>query len=125
MHYVEIVAMLVVVQYLFFSYEVARARERHGVKAPAITGHEGFERAYRVQMNTLELMVALLPALFVAARFWPAPWVAGIGAVYLIGRFIYWRAYIRAPSSRGLGFGLSMLPVMALLTMALAGAVLR
>ena len=125
MHYVEIVAMLVVVQYLFFIYQVGRARGHYGVKAPAVTGHEIFERAYRVQMNSLELMVALLPSLFVAARFWPAEWVAGIGAVYVVGRFIYWRAYVSAPASRGLGFGLSMLPVMALLALALAGAVLR
>lgn len=125
MHYVEIVAMLVVVQYLFFIYQVGRARGRYGVKAPAVTGHEIFERAYRVQMNSLELMVALLPSLFVAARFWPAEWVAGIGAVYVVGRFIYWRAYVSAPASRGLGFGLSMLPVMALLALSLAGAVLR
>lgn len=125
MHYVEIVAMLVVVQYLFFTTLVGRARGRYDVKAPAVTGHEGFERVYRVQMNTLELMVALLPSLFVAARFWPAEWVAGIGAVYLVGRLIYWRAYVAAPAGRGLGFGLSMLPVLALLLMALAGAILR
>ncbi len=125
MHYVEIVAMLVVVQFLFFGALVGRARGKYGVKAPAVTGHEGFERAYRVQMNTLELMIALLPALFVAARFWPAEWVAGIGAIYLIGRFIYWRAYVVAPASRALGFALSMLPVMVLVLMGLAGAILR
>ncbi len=125
MHYVEIVAMLVVVQYLFFTTLVGRARGHYGVKAPAITGHEGFERVYRVQMNTLELMIALLPSMFVAARFWPASWVAAVGAVYLVGRFIYWRAYVAAPAARGLGFGLSMLPVLALLLMALAGAILR
>ena len=45
--------------------------------------------------------------------------------MYVVGRFIYWRAYVSAPASRGLGFGLSMLPVMALLALALAGAVLR
>ncbi|MEG1680707.1 MAG: MAPEG family protein [Stenotrophomonas sp.] len=125
MHYVEIVTALVVLQYLYFIVVVGRARGRYGVKAPAVTGHEGFERAYRVQMNTLELMVALLPSMLIAARFWPAEWVAGIGAVYLIGRFIYWRAYVGNPSSRGLGFGLSMLPVLVLLLMALAGAFLR
>ena len=125
MHYVELIAMLVVVQYLFFGVQVGRARGRYGVKAPAVSGHEGFERIYRVQMNTLELMVALLPSLFVAARFWPAPWVAGLGAVYLIGRFIYWRAYVGNPASRTLGFLLSMLPIIALLAMALAGAFLR
>lgn len=125
MHYVEIVAALVVLQYLFFAAMVGRARGRYDVKAPAVTGHDGFERMYRVQMNTLELMVALLPSMLIAARFWPAQWVAGIGAVYLIGRFIYWRAYVGNPSSRGLGFGLSMLPVLVLLLMALAGAILR
>lgn len=125
MHYVELVALLAVVQYLFFGAMVGRARGCYGVKAPAVSGHEGFERAYRVQMNTLELLVALLPALFVAARFWPAAWVAGIGAVYLVGRFIYWRAYVSAPSSRGLGFVLSMLPVTLLVLMGLAGALLR
>jgi len=125
MHYVELTAMLAVAQYLFFGVMVGRARGRYGVKAPAVVGHEGFERAYRVQMNTLELMVALLPALFVAARFWPAAWVAGIGAVYLVGRFVYWRAYVRAPSGRALGFALSMLPVIALVLLAVAGAVLR
>jgi len=123
MHYVELVAMLVVVQYLFFIVLVGRARVRTGLKAPAVSGNETFERIYRVQMNTLELMVMLLPALFVAARYWPATWVAGLGGVYLLGRFIYWRAYVKAPSGRALGFGLSMLPVLALLLMALAGAV--
>ena len=125
MHYVEIITALVVLQYLFFIVLVGRARGRYGVKAPAVTGHEGFERAYRVQMNTLELMVALLPSMLIAARFWPAEWVAGIGAVYLIGRFIYWRAYVGNPASRTLGFLLSMLPILTLMVLALAGAVLR
>ena len=125
MHYVELVALLAVVQYLFFGAMVGRARGRYGVKAPAVSGHEGFERAYRVQMNTLELLVALLPSLFIAARFWPASGVAAIGGVYLLGRFIYWRAYVSAPASRALGFGLSLLPIAVLIAMALAGAVLR
>jgi len=37
------------------------------VKAPAVSGHEMFERVYRVQMNTLELMVLLLPGLYLGA----------------------------------------------------------
>jgi hypothetical protein len=39
---------------------VAGARGRHGVKAPATTGHPDFERAFRVQMNTLEHTVVFL-----------------------------------------------------------------
>ena len=77
---------------------MGRARGRYGVKAPAVTGHEGFERAYRVQMNTLELLVALLPALYVAGHYWSPALVAGTGAVYLVGRLLYARAYLRDPS---------------------------
>ncbi|GHA86342.1 MAPEG family protein [Cognatilysobacter bugurensis] len=123
MNYVDLVAVLAVVQLVFFAILVGRARGLYGVDAPAVSGHEMFERAYRVQMNTVELMVAFLPSLFVAAKYWPQPYVAGIGAVYLIGRLIYWRSYSAAPASRGIGFALSMLPIFALAIGALVGIV--
>ena len=46
---------------------VSAARGRHKVRAPATTGPEEFERAYRVQMNTLENAVIFLPALWLAS----------------------------------------------------------
>ena len=125
MNYVDIVAVIAVLQLIFFSVLVGSARGKYGVSAPAVVGHELFERAYRVQMNTLEVLVAFLPALFLAAKYWPQPAIAGIGAIYVLGRFIYWRAYMGAPKSRGLGFGLSVLPVLVLLLAALVGAVTR
>ena len=121
MNYVDLVALLAVAQLVLFSALVGRARGRYGIKAPAVSGHEGFERAYRVQMNTLELMVAFLPALFIAAKYWPQAWVAVAGAVYLVGRLLYWRSYVASPASRGLGFMLSMLPILALVIGGLAG----
>lgn len=124
MHLIDTVAMLAVIQYLAFGALVGRARGRYGVKAPAITGHEPFERVYRVHQNTLELLVALLPALYVAGRYWPAWAVAAIGAVYLVGRLIYWRAYVAQPSSRILGFMLSFAPVLTLVIAALVPALL-
>ena len=123
MNYVDLIAVLSVSQLIFFAVLVGRARGVYGVKAPAAAGHEMFERAYRVQMNTLELMVVFLPVLFIAAKYWPQAYVAGAGAVYLVGRFLYWRSYVRAPASRGLGFGLSMLPIFALVAGALAGII--
>ena len=116
-------ALLALVQYLFFGFQVAQARGRHGVKAPAVTGHPVFERLYRVHMNTLELLVAFVPALYIAARHWPPAWMATAGAVYLIGRMVYWHAYVADPSRRGLGFLLSLLPVGFLIGAALVGAV--
>jgi glutathione S-transferase len=120
MNYVDIVAMLAVIQYLTFAGLVGQARGKYGVKAPATTGSEPFERIYRVQMNTLELLVALLPSLYVAARYWPTHYVAATGTIYLLGRAVYWQAYVRAPARRGLGFILSIGPILAL---ALAGLV--
>jgi glutathione S-transferase len=79
---------------------------------------------YRVQMNTLEMLIAFLPALLLASKYWWPALVAGLGAVYLIGRLIYWRAYISAPSTRTLGFMLSMLPTGVLAILALVGIVL-
>ena len=51
------------------------------------------------------------------------PWGAAIGAVYLVGRIVYLRGYVADPAKRELGFGLSMLPIVALLIGALMGAV--
>lgn len=122
MNLIDIVAMAALLQYLAFGGLVAKARGQYGVKAPAVTGHELFERAYRVQMNTLELLVALLPALYAAARYWPSHYVAAAGGVYLLGRTLYWRAYISAPTTRGLGFMLSIAPVFTLILITLAAA---
>ena len=49
-------------------------------------------------------------------------WAAALGAVYLVGRFVYLRSYVADPAKRGTGFGLSMLPILALLLGALLGA---
>lgn len=124
MTHIDVVALLAVAQYLVFGSMVGQARGKYGVQAPAVTGHEMFERTYRVQMNTLEMLVAFLPALYLAARYWPTVYVAGAGVVYLIGRVLYARAYLTKPDSRGLGFLLSMAPVAALLLAALVGALM-
>jgi glutathione S-transferase len=124
MQYVELVAVLSVLQYLFFGAQTGSARRKSGLVAPAVTGHPGFERMYRVQMNTLETLVAFLPALLLAARYGPALLVAGLGLVYVIGRHLYWRAYVSDPSKRGLGFIMSMLPVLLLTIIALVGIIL-
>ena len=125
MHYIHLVAALAVLQFFFFGIMVGRARARFEVKAPATTGNEYFERAFRVQMNTLEQLTGFLPALYIAGQFWPPTYVAAVGIVYLVGRFVYWRSYIADPTSRSLGFLLTVAPTFLLLTAGIAGAVLR
>lgn len=123
MPYIEIVAIIALLQFMVFGILVGKARQDFGVKAPAVTGHESFERIYRVQMNTLECLVTFLPALFLAGQYWSGAVVAAIGAVYLIGRTVYWRSYVANPASRGIGFMLSFAPTVLLFVLALIGIV--
>jgi glutathione S-transferase len=122
--FVELVAVLAVLQFLCFGALTGGARRASGIKAPAITGHPTFERMYRVQMNTLEILVAFIPVLFLAAQYWPPVLVAGLGAIYLVGRILYWRAYVTDPGSRAIGFILSLVPTLILTVLALVGILL-
>lgn len=124
MNLIDSIAMLALLQYLIFGALVGKAREQSGLKAPATVGDENFERHYRVQMNTLELLVAFLPGLYAAARYWPETIVALLGVVYLLGRVVYARAYVADPKRRGPGFALSILPIGVLILSALVGALL-
>ena len=123
MAWVQLVALLALLECCFFAYAVGKARETYQLKAPATTGNEMFERYFRVQQNTIEQLVLFLPSLFIAAAYWPAQWVAALGAVYLVGRLIYFRAYVTDPRSRSLGFLLSTAPVFVLIVAGAIGVV--
>jgi uncharacterized MAPEG superfamily protein len=125
MAYVDIVTALALLQFVYFGIQVGRARARFGVKAPAITGNDQFERSFRVQQNTLETIVVFLPSLYLFSRYFNPLWAAGLGVVYLIGRQVYAAAYVKDPAKRSLGYGLTVLPILALLVGGLIGAVLR
>jgi glutathione S-transferase len=123
MSLVYVVMGAALLQYLYFGFQVGGARSRYGVKAPAITGNEIFERYFRVQQNTLELLVVLIPALPLFSYYVSARWGAGLGALYLIGRFVYALAYVKDPAKRSFGYGLSFLPVAVLVIGGVIGAV--
>lgn len=86
---------------------VGRARGKYGVTAPATTGHEMFERAFRVQMNTLENVVIFVPALWLCAIFFGPLTATAFGALWLVGRVWYAAAYLREPKTRSSGFVLA------------------
>ena len=110
-------------QFFFFGFSVGRAREKYNVKAPATTGNEIFERYFRVQMNTLELLVMFIPAILIAAQFWSPTIMAIIGLIYFVGRIVYFKQYVANPGSRTLGFALSMLPIVILFIASLIGII--
>ena len=122
MNPVHLIALLAVAQFFAFGILVGRARSKYGVKPPAMAGHEMFERAFRVQMNTLEQLAGFLPCLLIAGQYWPGALVAGIGAVYLVGRQLYRQRYMADPASRQAGFLLAVLPTFVLFVLGLIGA---
>lgn len=123
MELVAIVIALALLEYVVFGALVGRARGRYGVKAPATSGHEMFDRYFRVHYNTMELLVAFVPAIWLFGLYVSPRWGAILGAIYLVGRILYLRSYVADPAKREFGFGLSVAPIFILLLGALFGAV--
>lgn len=113
-HYTQAATLLTLLVYLVVSLNVARARGKYGVKAPAVTGNEYFERAYRVQMNTLEQMVFFLPSMWLYAILSTDKVAAVGGLIWVVGRVIYSVSYVRNPASRGVGFTISFIAAIGL-----------
>jgi len=123
MPWVDLVTLLAVFEFLGMAWLVGKARVRHRVHAPATTGNEHFERWFRAQQNTLETLIMFLPALWIAAHYWPPGWMALLGVVYVIGRVVYMIGYVRDPRTRGVGYYLSIVPVVVLAVLGLVGCV--
>ncbi len=114
-----LVTLLTVLLLFGTMFVTGKARGKYDIKAPAISGHPGFERAYRVQMNTIENTVMFLPALWLAATHgFGGLWAGAAGLVWLVGRAWYAFAYLKDPANRGGGFIVSMLAWAALVLMA-------
>jgi len=123
MPFVAIVTVLALLQFLWLAMQVASARGRYGVRAPATTGHETFERHFRIHLNTQEQLVQFLPTLWIFAVYISPLWAAALGVVFIIGRAVYAAAYLRDPKTRSLGFGLTALPTAAMMIGILVWAV--
>ena len=105
-NYTALVTLLAVLFYFFTSTRVARARYKYGVKLPAISGNEDFERIFRVQMNTLEWLPIFLPSLWLFAIYIGDAIAAVIGLVWIAGRIVYMIGYTRSVPSRFPGFAI-------------------
>ena len=123
MELVSIVTLLAITEFIIFGVQVGSARGKYSIQAPATTGHEMFERQFRVHYNTLEQLIIFLPGLWLFGFYIGYNWAAGIGAIYLVGRGLYGMSYVKDPASRGPGMLLSVLPCWVLLIGGLVGAI--
>jgi len=120
------VTVLIAFFYFYTAFRTGNLHGKHGVKAPATSGHPAFDRAYRVQLNTLEQMGIVLPFLWVAAFFpigWP--WLApAIGLVWIVARIVYMTGYMATDADKRVpGAMLGGLCDLALFLIAAAGVV--
>jgi glutathione S-transferase len=121
--YTAAVTLLALLLYLILTGVVARARGKYGIVAPAVTGDENFERAYRVQMNTMEQMVFFLPALWLYAVLVSDRGAAVGGLIWVVGRLMYAVNYMRDPSTRGPGMTITLVAQVGLYLGAVYGVV--
>jgi glutathione S-transferase len=119
---VTIVIALALIEYSVFGMLVGKARGTYGVAAPAVSGDPIFD--YRVQQNTLEMLVLFIPGIFMFGHYVSADVAVGLGLIFVVGRFLYFRGYVADPKSRTLGFVLSFLPAQILVIGGLIGAVI-
>ena len=120
-----LVTLLATGFYFYSGLRVSWARAKFGVKAPATAGHPDFERTFRVQMNTLEWMPILLPALWLFALYVNDAAAAALGLVWIAGRGLYIRGYSAAADQRHHGFSIQAFASGALVIGALVGVIMR
>jgi uncharacterized MAPEG superfamily protein len=125
MELVTIVIAVALIEYIGFGMLVGRARVKYGVNAPATSGHEIFERYFRVHQNTMEMLVVFLPAIWLFGEYVSPGWAAGLGLVFVIGRIVYLQSYVADPARRSAGFGLSFLPIAIAVAGTIVGATMR
>ena len=112
---VAIVTLLALLTYFWMGLQVAGARGKSGIQAPAMTGHPLLERAVRVHYNTLEWLPIFLASLWLFAIYWNDLVAAGLGVVWIVGRLVYSFGYMADPAKRGPGFMIQSLATAVLL----------
>ena len=122
-HFTALATLLAVLLYALLSVPVSQARVKAGIKAPSMVGDPAFERAVRVQANTLEWLPIFLPALWLAAIYISDPGAAALGVVWIAGRFLYARGYAEAAEKRGRGFYIQAIAAALLWVGAFVGVV--
>jgi glutathione S-transferase len=119
---VALITLLALILYMVLTLRVARMRGIHHIATPGTAGPPEFERALRIQMNTLEQLV---PFVMWLCALYLQPLVAALGgAIWLVGRLLYVAVYTADPDKRSLPFAISTLATIGLIIGALVGVIL-
>lgn len=111
--------------YAWTGFNAGVARGKYKVEAPSMDGPVAFQSAQRVQMNTLEQLPLLLAPLWMCALFLGDKWAAAGGALWCVGRILYALAYYKDPSTRTLGYVVSVTACILLIAGTGVGLLMR
>ena len=120
---VSLIVLLAILEFMVLGFMVGRARGKYGIKAPATSGNEMFERHFREHYNTLEQLIVFLPAVWLFGSYISDLWGAILGAVFILGRVLFAVGYVRDPAKREVGALLSAAGVIPLVLGALYGVI--
>ena len=121
MNSISFAIILALIEYSVFTVQVGRMRVKHGIQAPATSGHPEFERWFRVQQNTLESLVVFIPALVIFGFYVHSKIALVLALGWIVGRAIYANGYVQDPAKRSTGATLTFAINAILLLGALLG----
>lgn len=117
----SIVTLLAIAVYFATIGKIGRLRSKLEIAPPKMTGDPAFERAVRVQANTLEQMIMFLPCLWLAALTWNSLYASIIGGLWVIGRILYAMGYYQEAKRRSMGFVIGLIANILLFLAAIYG----
>ena len=124
MNMIYLLILVSLLQYTYFTIKVGQGRGKYGVKAPAVTGNESWERLYRVQMNSQEQLLIFIPSIYFCAAYLSGTVAQALGVLFIVFRFVYARSYVKDPASRSIGFAVSGVANIALLVGGIVGVMM-
>ena len=82
MEHATLIVLLALLQYVWFTIRVGSSRGKYHVDAPACEGDEAWQRMFRVQQNTMEQLIVMIPAAYAFAYYVSELWVLLPGIVF-------------------------------------------
>lgn len=100
MEYTIIVIIAALIQYQLFGLRTGISRPKYNVQPPKTTGHETWERIFRVHQNTLEQLVVFIPGMLAFTYYVSQMWAVVLGIGFIIFRQYYSHMYVKNPPDR-------------------------